>query len=332
LHWCFSRLSGSAAIRSPNGIDERRYVRIGGVQQWISILGENRDNPAVLIVHGGPGVAYSALSRLFLPWECDLTVIQWDQRGAGKSYNSNKAPPNIETMVQDALEVSEYVCGRLHRGKIILLCHSWGTVLGVNLAKAHPNLFDAYVGTGQVVNMQKNEVAAYARVLAKAQARGDRDGIAALEKSGPPPYHQLRQIGLQRRLAMQYEPGAGPLGLLVEILTAPDYSLKDIGNYVKGVIGGDNFLGQNLDGPFMRVDLPAVGTNFSIPVFMLQGEEDDIMPAALAKAYFDQITAPHKEFVFIPEAGHVALLTKSDFFFEIPPNTRPPSRVRAVDK
>jgi pimeloyl-ACP methyl ester carboxylesterase len=83
------------------------------------------------------------------------------------------------------------------------------------------------------------------------------------------------------------------------------------------VIGGDDFLGQNLDGPFMRVDLPAMGTDFSIPVFMLQGAEDDIMPTALAKTYFDQITAPHKEFLLIPEAGHAALLTRSDFFLKV---------------
>jgi pimeloyl-ACP methyl ester carboxylesterase len=323
LRWralCQHQLSEAMVIRSANGIDERRSVRIGGVQQWITIRGQNRDNPAILVLHGGPGVAYSALSQVFLPWERDLTVIQWDQRGAGKSYvskNSNNAPPRVETMVQDALDVSEYARRRLHRDKIILLCHSWGTVLGVNLAKTHPEFFDAYVGTGQVVNMQKNEVAAYARVLAKAHARKDRAGIAALEKSGRPPYRRLGQIGLQRQLAMKYEPGAGPLSLLFKILTAPDYSLKDVGNYVKGVIGGDDFLGQNLDGPFMRVDLPAMGTDFSIPVFMLQGAEDDIMPTALAKTYFDQITAPHKEFLLIPEAGHAALLTRSDFFLKV---------------
>lgn len=167
--------------------------------------------------------------------------------------------------------------------------------------------------------MQRNEVIAYSRVLAKARARGDKNGVDGLEKSGPPPYRQIRQMGIERRWAMQYEPGlrygpTGPKGLFVELLTAPDYSLKDIVNYFKGVIGGDDFFGQALDGPMMRVDLPALGTNFSIPFFVVEGAEDDITPASLAKAYFDQITAPRKAFMLIPDAGHMALLTKSDVF------------------
>src|SRR6267143_1259206 len=131
--------------------------------------------------------------------------------------------------------------------------------------------------------MKRNEDVAYAGVLAKARARVDKAGVDALEESGPPPYRQIRQMGLERRWAMQYEPGlrfgpAGPQGLLVGLLTAPDYSLKDIVNFFKGVIGGDDFYGQTLDGPMMREDLPALGTNFSIPFFIIDGAEDDITP------------------------------------------------------
>ena len=45
------------AITSQNGIDEGRYVAIGDIQQWITIRGENRDNPVLLFLHGGPGDA-----------------------------------------------------------------------------------------------------------------------------------------------------------------------------------------------------------------------------------------------------------------------------------
>jgi pimeloyl-ACP methyl ester carboxylesterase len=238
-------------------------------------------------------------------------------------------------MVRDGLEVSEYARGRLHRNQIILLGHSWGSVLGVHMIKARPELFDAWVGTGQIVNMQANEVTAYAQVLAKARARGDKEGVDALQKSGPPPYREIRQMGVERRWAMQYEPGLrygpmGPRGLLAELLTAPDYSLKDVVRYFQGVIGGDDFFGEKMDGPMMRVDLPALGTEFSMPFFVVEGAEDDITPASLAKIYFDRITAPHKKFELIPDAGHMALLTRSDLFGEfLVANVRPLAEVQS---
>ena len=120
---------------------------------------------------------------------------------------------------------------------------------------------------------------------------------------------------------MQYEPGlrfgpTGPRGLFAELLTAPDYSLKDVLNYFKGVLGGDDFYGQALDGPMMRMDLTSLGTDFSIPVFIVEGAEDDVTPASLARNYFDQITAPKKSFLLMPNAGHMALLTRSDDFLQ----------------
>ena len=324
------QLAEAMYIPGAAGIDERRFVQIGGVQQWIMIRGQNRDNPVILILHGGPGAADSPLERLFLPWEREFTVVQWDQRGAGKSYSPNKALASIEPMVQDALEVSEYVQHRLRRNKIILLGHSWGSVLGVRVVKARPDLFSAYVGTGQIMNMLRGEVDAYARVLAKARARADKDAVDALQKSGAPPYHNIGQMGLERRWAMQYESGLnykfpiGPQLLLAELLTAPDYSLRDVVNYIRGVIGGDAFFGEGLEGPLMQTDLPALGTDFSIPFFIVQGAEDDITPAALAQLYFDQVTAPRKSLLLIPDAGHMALMTRPDAFLKfLLANVRP---------
>lgn len=136
------QVSEATAIHTSNGIDERRYVRIGGEEQWITIRGQDRNNPAVLVLHGGPGAPVSALPGHFLAWERDFTVIQWDQRGAGKSYTP-QAAPSIELMLQDALEVSEFARSRLHLSKIVLVGHSWGSVLGVRMIRARPELFSA---------------------------------------------------------------------------------------------------------------------------------------------------------------------------------------------
>lgn len=327
------QVAKAMAISAAQGIDERRFVRIGGVDQWIVIRGQNRDNPPILILHGGPGAPASPLERLFLAWERDFTIVQWDQRGAGKSYSAGNPAASIDLMVRDAAEVSEYVRSRLHRKKIILLGHSWGSVLGILLVKAHPERFDAWVGTGQIMNIQKGEAEAYRRVLAKARARGDNTAVDALERSGAPPYHSIRQMGLERRWAMQYESGlnysfpTGPRLLLSDLLTAPDYSLNDVVHYIRGVIDGDAFFGAALDGPMMRMDLPALGTDFPIPFFVVQGAEDDITPAALAQEYFDRVTAPRKSLLLIPDAGHMALMTRPDAFLNfLLANVREPAR------
>lgn len=76
-------------IRTPNGIDEGRFVRLGGVEQWIQIRGEDRTNPVVLVLHGGPATSYMGLIPLFRPWERSFTVVQWDRRGVGRTFGHN---------------------------------------------------------------------------------------------------------------------------------------------------------------------------------------------------------------------------------------------------
>ncbi|HET6463075.1 MAG TPA: alpha/beta hydrolase, partial [Candidatus Krumholzibacteria bacterium] len=76
---------------APGGIDELKTVEIGGIQQWISVRGDNPSNPILLFVHGGPGSPMMPLAWTFQrPWEEFFTVVQWDQRGAGKTFESAK--------------------------------------------------------------------------------------------------------------------------------------------------------------------------------------------------------------------------------------------------
>src|SRR5690242_9994177 len=74
------------AITTPNGIDESGYVRIGGIGQWISVRGEDRDNPVIVELHGGPG----ASNHIFIPrtreWERHFTIVRWDMRGSGLTF------------------------------------------------------------------------------------------------------------------------------------------------------------------------------------------------------------------------------------------------------
>lgn len=148
-------------IVSPNGVEELLPVQIDNSTQWLSIRGRDRRNPILLFLHGGPGsptmpVAYTFQS----PWEDYFTVVQWDQRGTGKTYAANDpktlaSTMTVEQMTSDAEEVVRYLQKQFGKQKIFLLGHSWGTVLGVALAQRHPEWLYAYLGVGQMVNTEK---------------------------------------------------------------------------------------------------------------------------------------------------------------------------------
>src|SRR6187402_944500 len=138
------------AIRSPKGVQEGTFVDIGGIKQWIQIRGEDRDNPVLLFVHGGPGGTTLPISSGWRPWEKHFTVVRWDQRGAGRTYGAAEedalAPTmTIERMMQDGIELAEYLRSHLHKDRIILVGHSWGSFLGIHIVKQRPDLFYAYV-------------------------------------------------------------------------------------------------------------------------------------------------------------------------------------------
>jgi pimeloyl-ACP methyl ester carboxylesterase len=181
------------AIRSLNRITSLERVPIGGIGQWIEVRGENVNNPILLWIHGGPGVAFIPLAGAFqAPLEQHFTVVQWDQRGAGKTYASNdkelqRRTMNIPQMEEDTLEVVNYLRNRFHREKIFVLGHSWGSVLGLWLAHEHPELIYAYIGVGQLVNAQQNREVMYRDVLAAARERRNQNAIKDLESVAPVP-------------------------------------------------------------------------------------------------------------------------------------------------
>jgi pimeloyl-ACP methyl ester carboxylesterase len=190
------KIAKALAFRTPNPIHESMFAKIGGIAQWVQIRGENRDNPVVLLVHGGPGVSYVPFTPTFRSWETAFTIVQWDQRGAGKTYGrsgkAERGAMTIARMVQDGIEVAEFVCKRLNKEKIVLFSHSWGTLLGVSMVDRRPDLFYAYVGTGQHVSMEISEPVSYDMVLKKARASGNRKVVKRLEAIGPPPYRDMK--------------------------------------------------------------------------------------------------------------------------------------------
>jgi pimeloyl-ACP methyl ester carboxylesterase len=310
-------------ITTPKGIDDALFVELGGAQQWVTIRGRDRSNPVILVLHGGPGSAMAGLVPAFVPWERDFTVVQWDQPGAGRTFRAagRSLPPNltVETMAQEGVALAEWLQRRLDKDKIILLGWSWGSILGVHMVKARPDLFAAYVGTGQVVTVQEGDAVAYANVLAKARERGDAAALADIEAIGPPPYRALTELATQRKWASRYELDRSlEAAFALPQLFAPRATLADLYDLAGGTLASTrHFVGSDMTGPLTQIDLRRLGLDFALPLFVVQGVADDFAPAALSRAWVDSISAPRKAFVPIQNAGHFALTEHSEEFLEV---------------
>jgi pimeloyl-ACP methyl ester carboxylesterase len=314
------------AIRSAKGIDEGSYVTLGGIEQWVTIRGQDRENPVLLFVHGGPGdVTNPWTFALFAPWEEQFTVVQWDQRGAGRTLR--KSGPSIaptitlERMTQDGIELAEYLRKHLGKDKIILVAHSFGSILGLRMARARPELFHAYVGTGQVADGTRNYSVAYDALLKKARALGNQQAIEELSRVGPPPYESGAGYRVQWKWANAFE-GADQFlfGTIGWALVAPGYSVQDVND----TGDGEELSAERLVPQTKSAGPAELGLEFAIPMFVFEGDEDFTTPTELARGYLEAIKAPRKAFVAIAGGGHFAVFMKSEEFLrELVARVRP---------
>jgi len=315
--------TAAQTARAPEPVKEEMFVRIGGIDQWITIKGDDRSNPVLLFLHGGPGDAWSPFAdAMFAGWEKDFTLVQWDQRGAGRTYG--KTGPSIEPtltverMVQDGIEVAEFLTKHLDKKKIVIVGGSWGSILGIHMVHARPDLFYAYLSDAQLVNMRDEESASYARVLELARAAGDQPAVTALTAIGPPPWDSLRKWPIFAKTKRAYQ---------AKLVTAPPAPEKISPEYASPEeqkqydaaedFCAEHFFGLTMSGPLELVDLPALGTGFPIPIYIFQGEQDLTAPPKLAKAYFDSIRAPRKEFYLVPGTGHAPSATELDMMLKV---------------
>lgn len=302
----------TALCPSPEqAVDLQTFVPIGGIEQWVTVRGARCGNPIVLVLHGGPGNPLSPYAdALFAGWSRDFTLVQWDQRGAGRTFGRDpaaaEAPLSLEQMSADGVAVAAHVAGLLGQQRVILLGGSWGAALAVHMAKANPERFHAYVGAGQLVRQQDNLAASLARVTALATAANDRETLAMLEALGPLPWRNPRAFGQLRRATRRYEAKSTTPAPPHWWQPAPAYATP--AELAAAEAGEEHsylqFVGWKGDGLLSRIDLPALGPDFAMPVHLVQGEEDLVTTADVARRWFDSIKAPHKSFDLLPATGH----------------------------
>lgn len=303
-------------ITGPGTIREEGFVPLGGIQQWVTIRGHDIANPLLLILHGGPGSAYTPFNPRLGLWEREFTVVQWDQRGAGETFLRTGTAPDLslERLVADGIELAEALAGRF-TGPIVLVGSSVGSLLGAIMAKRRPELFSAYVAANVLTNEAGDD--GYKLVVEAAERHGDRRAIRDLQRLSPHSQRWSPEESLAfSKAAITVSEGVPDMVydlMLPALMYSPDYSMRDIRQLSKAMAHALN----ELQPEYRDYDFDTLGWDYEIPVTIVQGEGDLISPVVSARRHFHRIHAPRARFVTVPGAGHLVEFAARERFLSI---------------
>lgn len=292
-------------IKGENSISVLEHVDLNGTKQEIMIRGNDRKNPVILNVHGGPGASEIPFAKSMQDLlETKFTIVNYDQRASGKSYHFNEDYSNLSSdlLVKDLLAVTDYVAERLGKEKIILIGHSYGTYLATQAASRAPEKYEAYIGIGQMGDTVESEIDALHYVLGQAQVEGNAEDTAqlqqlqeAIEKGGAlTPRHYVNKYGGASRLTKI------PDGSLVNLMFTSEYNLLDAIRYNKGMNASQGKLIEEV----FKHPLPTLVNKLELPFYFVMGDYDFMTSSHAARDYFDSIDAKHKEFLPYAESAH----------------------------
>ncbi len=271
-------IAAARKIMTPNGVERLEKVRIGGIDQWVSIRGTDRRNPVVLYIHGGPGYVSIPMSWWFSRgWEEYFTIVQWDQRAAGKTHLLTDAAtiaPTLtrEKMIADTEEMAAWARKEFGKDKIFVLGHSWGSFLGLQLAKRHPEWLYAYIGVAQLIDGPENERRGWRFAMDAARHAGNADAIRELEAIAPYAnpgqivpikdlYIQRKWVGLYGGV-MAYRRDNSADSALARL--SPDYNDQEI----RRIWEGNEFAAPYLLPELVALDLTTIH-KLGVPLILL---------------------------------------------------------------
>jgi pimeloyl-ACP methyl ester carboxylesterase len=289
----------------PRSIAEVRYLNLGRADQWVMMRGESLDNPPLILLHGGPGFSETHFFRRFnTKLERSFTVVYWDQRGSGKSFD-HKSPASsltVNQLVADLDELVETVFRRVGHEKVAIFGHSWGSALGILYAARFPNKVAAYIGSGQLGDWAAAESASYAYALSEAQRRGNPKALKELLAIGPPPY-PASSLWTERTWLQRFEghlKASALWNMAREFLSQPELSIFDLVNLMRGFRSSFFAMWPEVS----KLNLIEAAPELKMPVFFLLGRHDHWVPPETSVAYLDALSAPMKRLIWFEESGH----------------------------
>ncbi|MBT8273114.1 MAG: alpha/beta hydrolase [Bacteroidia bacterium] len=298
-------------IRSDNttSIASLEYITIGGLEQSVLIRSHNTENPILLFLHGGPGMPMMYMAHEFQrPLETDFTVVQWDRRGAGKTYSRNKPSAqsmNIRQLIDDAYELIDTLKRRYGQKKIILVGHSFGTYLGSIMINERPDLFSAYISIGQVVDDSKSLVFQEEFIREQAIINNRNEILDALDAQNNTNIENwLFEFGGELKHSTSFFP------LIWSGLQAPEYTLQEAIELAKG----SSFSSAHMKYNVLTKSIYHELTDYEVPVYFFVGQSDYTTPYQLITEYYDMVTAPKKELVIFKNSAHFPFFEEPDQF------------------
>jgi pimeloyl-ACP methyl ester carboxylesterase len=303
-------------ITNPAGIERLEKVRIGGIDQWVSIRGTDRRSPVLLYIHGGPGYVSIPMSWWFSRGlEEFFTVVQWDQRAAGKTYlltDPAKIAPSLTTerMISDVEEMAAWARREFGKDKIFVLGHSYGSFLGLQFAVRHPQWLYAYIGVCQSINGPESERAGWRFVIDAARRAGNSEAVRELEAiapyAAPAQSIPIKDLYIQRKWVgyyggvMAYRHDNSADSELAQL--SPDYTDQEINH----IWDGNKFSTPYLLPDLVATDLSSLN-KLSVPLILFEGRHDMNVNSDIAAAWFDKVKAPEKHLVWFERSGHMPM-------------------------
>lgn len=313
--------ASTAKIQGDNGISDLRQVTLNGRKEWISIRGQDKNNPVILFLAGGPGGSQMAAVRYDLAeLEKYFVVVNWEQAGSAKSYGAIATKDiTIDTYIEDGYELTKYLCEAFEQEKIYLVGESWGSALGIFLIDKAPELYHAFIGTGQMVAFLETEIMDYELAMEIARNRGDAKTLETLEANGYPPYYgedvtwkSAAYLNyLSSYMAANPDIHNGGYNTFRDLFSS-EYGILDKINYLRGIVNTFNDVYPQLYDIDLRADYHTV----QVPVYFFLGRHDINAPISLVEDYFDILEAPEKEIVWLEHSGHSPWINESTLFIE----------------
>jgi pimeloyl-ACP methyl ester carboxylesterase len=308
----------------PGSISEKIWVPINGLDQGMVIQSRDQNNPVLLFMHGGPGIPEYFLTEQYpTGLEDDFTIVWWDQRGAGLSYQPDIAPETmtVDQYISDTIEVTNYLRNRFQQEKIYLMAHSGGAFFAIQAVQRAPELFHAYIGVGQIVYQLESEKIAYEYMLEQYQERGNNqmvekllDAPPTLTYPLPAAYDRIRDnamhgIGVGTTRDMKTIEG----GVFFPSWFSKQFTLGEKINLWKGKV----FCASNLRKDVFATDLREKVTKLDIPLYFISGKYDYTVNYNLSKNYYNQLNAPVKGFYTFGDSAHSPFFEEPDQFRKV---------------
>lgn len=307
-------------IVKDKGVEESLYVELGGIEQFVQIRGEDVSNPVVIFLHGGPAFPISYLSYYYQQdLISDYTFVSWDQRGCGRTYyknNGEQSGLDTRQLLLDLDELVDYAKKRFNKDEVIIIGQSWGSILGTLYISNHPQNVSAYIGVGQAIDFDTGKIFAAEQAIKEAErleskkdAQSLKEAAIIFASSKSASETDIDNLDFITKSVHKHLPADKQISLAYQAfigLSSPDMNFNDLRWFINAVNTKRMFdlVEPLIDYSYYEYDISNISSNFDVPMYFIQGEDDWITPTQKVKEYFETVSAPDKKLILMQGCGH----------------------------